>query len=454
MRVVGAATARIAWTAVALMSGAVAGAEAPANPRRTPVVEVVEQTRGAVVNISSTKTIQVRRTPNPFDIFFQDFDDCFAAPQRSLRTSSVGSGFVIHESGYIITNAHVADRTADVQITFDSGASYLAEIQATDNEHDLALLKIDAREKLPVIRLGASSDLMIGETVIAIGNPLGYQHTVTTGVVSATKRDLELRNEKTGQPVLYANLIQTDASINPGNSGGPLLNVLGELIGINTAIRSDAQNIGFAIPVDALKELLPVMLRNTAKNEFSLGLTIDPQRRVLEIQEGSPVDRADLEVGDIITQVDRRAIQSDVEFYLELMKHQPGERVVLDRQRSGKTDSALVLLQEPPRPDGRQLAEQKLGVKLEPLAPELARSLGLGSGSGLLVAEVERGGPAHLVRVAPGDILTSLNGYAVRDLNSVGQILADAQAGQRMPIRIIRQEGGLLFADGTYMSLR
>ena len=418
--------------------------------RRTPVVKVFEEAHGAVVNISSAKIVQVSR--NPFD-WLEDFGLTLGPRSKKYKTTSVGSGFVIHHSGYLVTNAHVVDRTTDVKIMFDDESSYDAVVVAEDREHDLALLKIEADSPLPVIQLGDSADLMIGETVIAIGNPLGYQHTLTTGVVSATERDLELRNEKTGRPVVYAGLIQIDAGINPGNSGGPLLNVLGELIGINTAIRSDAQNIGFAIPVNSLKQLLPIMIREKQKNLFSLGLNIDHRRRITEIVSSSPADRAGLRVGDIITQVDGRQVDSDFDFYFSLLSKRPGQLVSLNTQRSGTERVARVLLQERSRPDGKQLALQKLGITLEPLTRAGAKRLGLRVNGGLLVASVRRGGPAKQEGIESGDILTALGRFYVSSLDEVGQILEAAQPGSKIYVRILRLEAGGLYRYYTYATI-
>ncbi len=445
------------WLALACLSAAsplLFAAAVEPDLRRTPVVEVFEKTHGAVVNISSTKIVRIRRSLSPFDRFFEDFDHFLGPRIRKYKTTSVGSGFVIHETGYLVTNAHVVDRTTDVRITFDDQTSYDAVSVAQDRDHDLALLKIDANRPLPVIRLGDSSDLMIGETVIAIGNPLGYQHTLTTGVVSATKRDLELTDEKTHRPVLYAGLIQTDASINPGNSGGPLLNVLGELIGINTAIRSDAQNIGFAIPVNTLKELLPMMVSNELRNRFSLGLSINDKRQIVEILKGSPVARSGLKVGDTITQVNGTPVESDFEFYIQLLGHRPGEVVLLDAERSGMQRTARVLLQERPRPDGKQLAEKKLGISLEPLTRASARQLGLRVNTGLLITKVQRASPAHREGIARGDILTALGRYYVTDLDEVGQILDGKGAGDRIYIRILRVEGDGIYRLDAHLTVR
>ncbi|MCH8912994.1 MAG: trypsin-like peptidase domain-containing protein [Planctomycetes bacterium] len=435
--------------------GGTAAADSPAdNPRRTPVVEAFEKTHGAVVNISSTKVVEINRSRSPLDFFFQDFDRFLGPRTRRYKSTSVGSGFVIHKNGYIVTNAHVVDRTTDVKITFDDQTSYDAEVVAEDRAHDLALLKIEPKSPLPVLQFGDSSDLMIGETVIAIGNPLGYQHTLTTGVISATDRDLKLTSARTGQPVVYANLIQTDAGINPGNSGGPLLNVLGQLIGINTAIRSDAQNIGFAIPINTLKRLLPVMIREQQKNQFSLGLSVDHHRRVTRVLEDSPASRAGLRVGDTVTAVNGERVESDFDFYMQLLDHQPGQIVSLETRRSGSPRTARIRLQEPPRPDGAKLATQRLGITLSPLSRVDARRLRLQSNAGLMIDDAERGGPAQREGIAAGDILTALGGYYVKDLDEVGSILDQAQAGDQIYVRILRLEQGKLHRYYTYVTLR
>lgn len=428
--------------------------ETTPNIRRTPVVEVFEKTHGAVVNISSTKIVQVSRGASPFDWFFDDFQSMLGPRTRRYKSTSVGSGFVVHENGYIITNAHVVDRTTDIRITLDDHTTYQATIVAQDRDQDLALLKIDAHRPLPVIGLGDSDDLMIGETVIAIGNPLGYQHTLTTGVVSATKRDLELSDERTGRPRVYAGLIQTDAGINPGNSGGPLLNVLGELIGINTAIRGDAQNIGFAIPVNHLRTLLPVMIQEKQKNLFALGLLVDGARRITHLEANSPAARAGLQLADVITRVDGSAVHSDFDFYLRMLEHRPGQVVVLATQRSGTEKSVRVRLQEPPKPDGAKLALAKLGMTLKPLTPAAARRLGLPANVGLVIAATQRGGPASHEGIEAGDILTILGRFSVSTLEEVGLILADVRPREQVYIRILRLEEGVFYRYHTRLALR
>jgi len=238
------ALCRIFVVFVTLSVGAAARADDDTAPsrRRTPVVEVFEHARDAVVNISTTRIVRMR-SRSPLDDIFD-----FGRPgYRQQRVQSIGSGIVVHESGYIVTNAHVVSQASDVQVTFADETRLPADVLAVDSQHDLAVIKVAADHPLPHLKLGSSDDILIGETVVAIGNPLGLEHTVTAGIVSALNRQLDFGND-----VIYTGLIQTDASINPGNSGGPLLNIDSELIGINTAIRGDAQNIGFAIPVNRL----------------------------------------------------------------------------------------------------------------------------------------------------------------------------------------------------------
>src|SRR5438132_4648281 len=223
---------------------------APPNPRRTAVVEVVERVRAAVVNIHSERTVRGPAT-----------EELFAHAPSQNRINGMGTGIIIDPRGYIVTNQHVVEDVSLIRVRLSAGATLTARVLARDHEADLALLKVDLGRPLPTMPLGTSSDLMVGETVIAIGNAYGYEHSVTVGVVSAVKRDVTLNKE-----ISYKQLIQTDASINPGNSGGPLLNVNGELVGVNVAIRAGAQGIGFAIPVDTMLRVAAEMLSVRRRN--------------------------------------------------------------------------------------------------------------------------------------------------------------------------------------------
>jgi S1-C subfamily serine protease len=224
--------------------------------RETAVVKAVRQVSPAVVNISSAYEVRKRTSPfsgfglNPFfDEFFRDFFD--PRFERRQQNTSLGSGVIIDgEKGLILTNAHVIQKTGTIKVVLQDERDFEARIVGADPDSDLAVLKIDSKDRLPAIKMGSSEDLMIGETVIAIGNPFGFSHTVTTGVISAVNRSIRAQDR------VYHDFIQIDASINPGNSGGPLLNINGDLIGINTAIYAKAQGIGFAIPIGKARKII------------------------------------------------------------------------------------------------------------------------------------------------------------------------------------------------------
>jgi serine protease Do len=403
--------------------------------RRSPVVEVFQRCRNAVVNISSTEIVTVR-SRSPFDSMFDEFFDMPSRPRQYERTS-VGSGFVIHPDGYIVTNAHVVARTAEQRITFADGSEYDARIVAIDTNRDLAVLRIEADRPLPTLTLGRSDDLLVGETVIAIGNPLGLENTVTAGVVSAVGREVAINRE-----LRFKGLIQTDASINPGNSGGPLLNVLGELIGINSAIRGDAQNIGFAIPVDHLREVLPDLLDVERRYRIVTGMAVDTldEPRVKLVKEDSPAERAGVRVGDVLKRIDGRPVREGIDFDIALINRKAGETLLLDLKRGEKTIQTALRLQQRPKPDGRELAESRLGVEVVPLSEEVAEALDLPSSRGLVIGEIEPGGPGDRAGVARRDILLALGRHYVSTLDDLGQILEALEPDETVEVRVLRIE--------------
>ncbi|MBT8486505.1 MAG: trypsin-like peptidase domain-containing protein, partial [Phycisphaerae bacterium] len=314
---------------------------------------------------------------------------------------------------------------------------YDAEIVAADTRRDLAVLKVADDGPLPTIPLGRSDDLMVGETVIAIGNPLGFKHTVTAGVVSAVGRDLEISRD-----VAFNGLIQTDASINPGNSGGPLLNVLGDLIGINTAIRGDAQNIGFAIPVDQLRDVLPDMLDVERRYGVVSGLEVDHLAvpRVIGVLGDSAADAAGVRPGDVIVGVDGKPIREGIDFDIALIKRRPGETVRLEIDRGGERFDTALRLRPRPAPDGGALALERLGLELYPLPERVAQELGLPPGRGLLVTDVEPRGPASEAGILPRDVLIAMGRHYVSSLTALGQRLEIVRPGDVVPIRVLRVE--------------
>ncbi len=423
--------------------------------RRTPVVEVVESTRDAVVNISSTQIIEVR-SRHGFDSLFDDiFDFPFHSRRRQIKQTSVGSGFVIHAQGYIVTNAHVVSRTAERKVIFADGTEYDADIVAIDEQHDLAILKIESDHELNPIALGRSSDLMIGETVIAVGNPLGYQHTVTTGVVSATGRELVINERKT-----FDDLIQTDASINPGNSGGPLLNILGELVGINTAIRADAQNIGFAIPVDQLRTLLPEMLDVERRYQINTGLKVIEETlngatvlKVDEVKANSPAEEIGLRGMEVyIDAINGSPVTNLVEYYIALIGRKPGEVIELAVHFADGDQSELKLrLDLRPQPDGGELLLGKFGIDAITVTPRLAQDAGIRNLRGLIIARVESGGPADRAGMERGDVIIQIDRYQPRNLEEVGQLLEKVKPGDEVYFGILRIGGRTVYRTGAYL---
>lgn len=413
--------------------------EAARAARRSPVVQVFEATRGAVVNISSKEIVTVR-DPFGFGSLFDDFFDMpFQPPvgphRRQYTRTSVGSGFVIHQDGYIVTNAHVVAQTAERKAIFADGREYDAQIVALDTGRDLAILKIEADQPLPTLPLGRSDDLMIGETVIAIGNPLGFQHTVTAGVVSAIERDLAF-----SRGMSLSGLIQTDASINPGNSGGPLLNVLGELIGINTAIRGDAQNIGFAIPVDQLREVLPELLDIERRYRVECGVAVDTLNtpRVVAVKPESPAERAGLQVGDLLTHIDGQPIQQGIDFCIALIGCRAGQTITLHVLRDSEPREIKLTLQPRPMPDGAKLALEKLGLEVAPMPAELAEQFGVSGAGGLLITRVEPGGPADRTGIQPRDVLMGIGRHMVADNEDLGQLLELVRSGETLAVTVLR----------------
>ena len=444
-----------AWTLLlAVGAGASYAQHQPAadrrDLRRSAVVRVFDTCKGAIVNISSTHIVEMRR-PRGFDRMFEDF---FQRPGRqSLRKyRSVGSGFVIHKAGYIVTNAHVVARTAERKVIFADKREYEAQIVALDEQRDLAVLKIEAEHELVPLRLGTSADLMVGETTIAIGNPMGLQNTVTTGVVSALDRLIQV-NDSTR----FEGLIQTDASINPGNSGGPLLNVLGELIGVNTAIRGDAQNIGFAVPVDQLRRVLPDLLDVERRYGFITGmrLSVDNRCRVLRVDGESPADRAGVEVGDRLVRMNGRSITCAIEYHIALIGLKGGNQVALRLQRDGKTLDVTLTLDERPRPDGAKLLRERFGIGAVALTADMARQRRLDPRvKGLLVTAVDPGSPAAAARFQRGDIIPSLGRYAVTNLEDAGELLDAVEAGQRIAMVVLRIERNTIFQQRIVLAAR
>jgi serine protease Do len=412
--------------------------------RVTPVVRAVRKAGPAVVNISTSRMI-TRRWGMGGDIF----DEIFPVPSpldRRVRVRSLGSGCVIHPEGYILTNAHVVRRAQTIEVSFDDETRHEARVIAADPDSDLAVIKIEppveadpSPQPLAYLPLARSDDLMVGETVIAVGNPLGYASTVTTGVVSATDRTLRF-----GGGVSYHGLIQTDAPINQGNSGGALLNINGEFIGLTTAIRPDAQNIGFAISSQTIAAKLPELLDAEQMRRLIVGAKVQPgagedhyKVRVVSVHEGTPAAER-LQPGDRILAIGEQRVERIADYVFAMLNVEaPGELALLV-ERSGVERFVTLPLAVRPKPDGKALAKQTMGMTLREITPQLASDLSLPSKWGLLVVGLEADSPAAQIGVKVGDILFHLGETHMKEFETLGRLLENVEGGEVVRIGILR----------------
>ena len=383
--------------------------------RRTAVVSVVEKSKAAVVNIYSE-----RQTIQPYG-------------DRSMggsgRSNGMGTGVILDPRGYIVTNYHVVDDVTKLQVRLSGDDDrYDAVVIAKDKETDLAVIKIQARRPLPVIKLGTSSDLMVGETVIAIGNALGYEHTVSMGIISALGRDVVLNKE-----VNYKQLVQTNASINPGNSGGPLLNIDGELIGINVAIRAGAQGISFAIPVDSMLETVSDLLARSRRNSFPTGLQYrdkvfpaqNPGRVLLveKVQNNSLAEKAGLQHGDIILAINNQPIECGLDFERALIEAKPGEKLAIKYKRGNEEKISEWDCAKTGKEESSDPLWREIGIRLASTDAETITRLYSHLHGGMLVTDVLTNGPAAKAGIQPGDILVGLQKWETCNMDNVYYVL-------------------------------
>jgi serine protease Do len=374
--------------------------------RRTPIVVVAHNVLPSVVNIQTEATMQ-RRAVDPF---FDPFG-FFQGRERSYTSQSLGSGFVWSSDGILVTNNHVVESASRITVNFNDGTQLPAILLGVDPDSDLAVLRVEGKN-FTAAPIGTSSDLMIGESVIAVGNPFGLSGTVTTGVVSALGRSVP--SETQGRT--YTDFIQTDASINPGNSGGPLLNIEGKVIGINVAIYQNAQGIGFAIPVDRAKKVIQDLLRYGVVHSAWIGAvtaTLTPEeakRRgherkngalVVRVFENSPAARAGIRPGDIIVAVADRPVESREAYSTYTATLTPAQATSLTIDRGGSTQKVTVQPGEAPADLGLRILAQVAGVRI---ADE---------NKTVVIDQVISGSRAADMGLAPGDLLVMVNGVEV-----------------------------------------
>jgi serine protease Do len=435
-------------------------------------VQVAQLVKPAVVNIATTQRPRPQeggRTPQappffrgPFrDFFGEDFFERFFGerPQRERR--SLGSGVIVDKRGYILTNNHVIEQADQIEVRLSDKRKFTAAVIGKDPKTDLAVIKIDAPDDLPVAKLGDSGKIRIGEWAIAIGNPFGLDQTVTVGVISAVDRsDVGITT--------YEDFIQTDASINPGNSGGPLVSINGEVIGINTAIVATGQGIGFAIPINMAREIKDRLIAQgkvvrawlgvgiqELTEELATQFAVKPEDGVLvgNVMQDSPAERGGLKTGDIIQEFNGNKINNVRQLQREVAQSLVGSPAQVRILREKKPLMLTIVLGEQPTDlaaasgPGAPPAEaaERFGLTVQDLTPELRDQLRLKDPDGVVVSGVEEGGPAARAGIRPGDVITEANREPVRSAPDFARIIAQVRRGQNL-LLLVRRDGTSRFA--------
>ena len=422
---------------------------------------IAKKTMPVVVNISTTTQRSGRGGSNdPIEEFFNRFFG--ETPPRENSQRSLGSGILISKDGEILTNYHVVRNADAIKVKLADQTEFEARLIGKDGRTDLAMIKIRrSGGNLPFARLGSSSQLDVGDWVMAIGNPFGLEHTVTAGIVSAKGRVIGAGP--------YDNFIQTDASINPGNSGGPLINAAGEVVGVNSAIFSQTGGnvgIGFAIPVDLAKKVADQLRKNGRVVRGWLGIRaqhVSPQlasslgivRRgemavVTEVTEGSPAAEAGIKSSDIVVEFNGKPVPRSHDFPSVIADTPPGQKVTLKIIREKKEQTVAVKVGElPDESDASQQIEAKdaeIGLRVQRITPEAARRLGMNSTKGVIVVEVQPGSPADQVGVEPADVIREVNQRPVNNVKDFQLALRQGRRGDRILLLVQRGDNAVFFA--------
>jgi serine protease Do len=462
--------------------------------------QIAKQLEPSVVNINTESTIKTMRRRRggqdddgggdddngSMDDFFNHF---FGAPggqgngggqgDGSIRERSLGSGVIVDAKGYIITNRHVVEKADRVRVRFQDdppGVQHDAHIIGTDQETDLAVIKVDIDRSLPAARLGNSDSMQVGDWVLAIGSPFGLSETVTAGIVSAKGRDIVPGRQ-------FQTFIQTDAAINPGNSGGPLVNMSGEVIGINTAILSDTNayaGVGFALPSKTVAEVYNQLIgpeHRVARG--SIGIQFDQVENpaiarvygagtgvtIASVVAGSPADSAGLKIGDTITSVDGQKVTKGDELVADIASRKPGSKVTLGFLRNGKLQQTSVTIADRAKLFAARLGEDqdnddetaprptKFGVTVRKITPEMADRLEMPAGKGVIVQDVKPGSFGEDVGLGRGDVILEINKQAVNSEEDFARIESSLKSGQDV-VFLVRPRGstaqdGTIFDAGT-----
>lgn len=434
---------------------------------------IADKLEPAVVNISTTQVAerprqpQRRRTPrqeDPFQDFFDRFFDQDQSPTPRAERS-LGSGVIVDKKGYILTNNHVIENATKIQVRLEGDQQrYTARVIGTDEETDLAVIKIDVTRDLPVAKLGNSDGVKVGDWVLAIGSPFGLEATVTAGIVSAKDR------ANVGQQ--FQRFIQTDAAINPGNSGGPLVNMAGEVIGINTAIYTTSRGfdgVGFAMPSNAAINVYNQLVASGRVTRGSIGITFQEERStnpvtlralgapygiIIEgVEPGSPAEKAGLKATDVISEVNGQPVRTGTDLVNPIASTPIGGKVRIayyrDKQRAEMTltveDRSKIFPQSARRgeetPD-MDAAPAQFGLRVVPITPELSRNLNLGASDGVIVAGVEPASFAEDLGFAPRDIIVEVNRASVASPADFARAVSKLKAGDNVVFKVLRRGTG------------
>jgi len=427
---------------------------------------LVNEAKPSIVNISTTAVLRgpggqgpMMGPNNPFRDFFGDdfFDKFFGnGGRREYRQRSLGSGFVIDKEGYILTNNHVVEKATTIKVKLSDEKEYDARIVGRDPKTDIALIKIDVKQSLPVAVMGDSESLQVGDWVVAIGNPFGLEHTVTAGIVSAKGRIIGAGP--------YDQFIQTDASINPGNSGGPLLNLKGEVVGINTAIVSGGQGIGFAIPVNVAKDMLAqlkskgkvargwlgvVIQKMTPEIAKSFGMKESEGALVADVMDQSPADKAGIKRGDVIISYNGKTIKDNESLPRLVAATEIGAKakIVLIRDRKEMEVTVVIgeLQEEGLRASRKTEVEKDLGLVVQDITAEIAKHLNLKDRKGVIVTDVLPGSPAQEADIRSGDVIREIGRRPVRSVADFKEAVKRSNVKEGV-VMLIQRENATFYA--------
>lgn len=427
-----------------------------------PVARIVKQVAPAVVNIDIEAMVQQSASPFPDDPFFREFfGDSFT---REVPMRGKGSGFIVTDDGYILTNNHVVDGPADIKIevTLSNGNTYPARVIGKDPTFDLAVIKIDAKG-LPTVPLGDSDLVEVGEWAIAIGNPFGFESSVTVGVISAKNRSVRARD------LNFDGFLQTDAAINPGNSGGPLLNLEGEVVGINTAIIPYAQGIGFAVPVNMARQIMDDLVKFGKVNRGWLGVYLQPLTKefasaygikagegavVGDVIKGSPADRAGIVRGDVIVEMGGHKVKDHRDIVVGIRQHLAGDKVDMVVLHKGSRKKVLVTLSpvpsagasEAPASQKPQQISSRLGITVSSNTPELRKEFDISVRNGVVVTDVQPGSTGQRLGLRKGDVVLEVNGKEVGSIEEWEKILS---GDPKTAVLLILREGRTFFVSAN-----